>query len=349
MPRFNAFEYLSSPESTQAGSSIGVVYGVDSTLRKWAIDAIVGDSEWTQVDGEVCKWSDLRDDLATASLFDFDGGDKRTLVVRSADKFLSNHRPEIEKYVSAPGDATRFVLELESLASNTRVYKAVDKSHLLVACTSATDAKLGITAASRRKFLTSFVADRHKTQLAPAAADALVEMLGEEIGMLDTEIAKLALYVDVGGKIEEPLVRDVVAGWQGKTVWQITDAIAAGDAAEALRQLDKLFSGGQRAIALLPQIAWSLRRLGMTTAAIEFRERSGRPWQFEDALAAGGIRRGFEVQSAKKQLQSIGRERAKQLLPWLLDADLRLKGTHSAEGRDRFLLEQLILKLARQT
>jgi DNA polymerase-3 subunit delta len=348
MPRFNAFEYLSAPESTQAGACIGVVYGVDSTLRKWSIDAIVGDSEWTQVDGEVCKWSDLRDDLATASLFDFDGGDKRTLVVRSADKFLSNHRNEIEKYVAAPGDATRLVLELESLASNTRVYKAVDKSHLLVACTSATDAKLGITAAARRKFLTGFVAERHQTKLAAAAADALVEMLGEEIGMLDTEIAKLALYVDVGGKIEEPLVRDIVAGWQGKTVWQITDAIAAGDAAEALRQLDKLFSGGQRAIALLPQIAWSLRRLGMTTAAIEFRERSGRPWQFEDALAAGGIRRGFEIQSAKKQLQSIGRERAKQLLPWLLDADLRLKGTHSTEGRDRFLLEQLILKLARQ-
>ncbi|MFG0264577.1 MAG: DNA polymerase III subunit delta [Rhodopirellula sp. JB055] len=348
MPRFNAFEYLSAPDSTQAGACIGVVYGVDSALRKWSIDAIVGDSEWTQVDGEVCKWSDLRDDLATASLFDFDGGDKRTLVVRSADKFLSNHRNEIEKYVAAPGDATRLVLELESLASNTRVYKAVDKSHLLVACTSATDAKLGITAAARRKFLTGFVAERHKTKLAPAAADALVEMLGEEIGMLDTEIAKLALYVDVGGKIEEPLVRDIVAGWQGKTVWQITDAIAAGDAAEALRQLDKLFSGGQRAIALLPQIAWSLRRLGMTTAAIEFRERSGRPWQFEDALAAGGIRRGLEIQSAKKQLQSIGRDRAKQLLPWLLDADLRLKGTHSTEGRDRFLLEQLILKLARQ-
>ncbi|MCC9656440.1 DNA polymerase III subunit delta [Rhodopirellula halodulae] len=348
MPRFNAFEYLAAPESTQAGKVVGVVYGVDSTLRKWCIDAIVGDSEWTQMDGEVCKWSDLRDDLATASLFDFDAGDKRTIVVRSADKFLSNHRPEIEKYLAKPGDATRLVLELESLASNTRVYKAVDKEHLLVACTSATDAKLGITAASRRKFLTSFVAGRHQCQLAAAAADALVEMLGEEIGMLDTEIAKLALYVDVGGKIEEPLVRDVVAGWQGKTVWQITDAIAAGDAAEALRQLDKLFSGGQRAIALLPQIAWSLRRLGMTTAAIEHRERSGRPWQFEDALAAGGIRRGFEIQSAKKQLQSIGRERAKNLLPWLLDADLRLKGTHSTEGRDRFLLEQMILKLARE-
>jgi DNA polymerase-3 subunit delta len=239
------------------------------------------------------------------------------------------------------------VLELDSLASNTRLYKAADKDHLLIACGNATDSKQGVTAATRRKFLTGYVASRHQVKLAADAADALIEMLGEETGMLDTEIAKLALYVDVGGKIEETLVRDVVAGWQGKTVWQITDAIASGNAAEALRQLDKLFSGGQKAIALLPQISWSLRRLGMATTIIEHREQTGRSWQFEDVLSLAGINRPTEIQSAKKQLQTMGRERAKQLLAWLLDADLRLKGTHSAEGRDRFLLEQLVLRLAR--
>ena len=69
---------------------------------------------------------------------------------------------------------------------------------MVVACSSSTDKKLGVTAASRRKFLTSYVANRHKTSLAGNAADALIEMMGEEIGMLDTEIAKLALYCDEG-------------------------------------------------------------------------------------------------------------------------------------------------------
>lgn len=347
MPRQHAFEYISQATSTTAGERVAILYGNDSTLRRWSMDTLIGESDWSQFDGETTKWSDLRDDLATASLFDFDAGDKRTLVIRSADKFVSNHRPELEKYVASPGDSARLVLELDSLASNTRLYKAVDKEHLLVACGNAADAKLGVSAATRRKFLTGYVAKRHQTILSSGAADALVELLDEDIGMLDTEIAKLALYVDVGAKIDETLVRNIVEGWKGKTVWQITDAIANGDAAEAIRQLDKLFTGGDKAIALLPQIAWSLRRLAMTTVVIEHRERTGRSWQFEDVLSAAGIRRPAEAQSAKTQLKTMGRPRAKQLLGWLLDADLRLKGTHSAEGRDRFLLEQLVLRLAR--
>ncbi|QDT02583.1 DNA polymerase III subunit delta [Rubripirellula lacrimiformis] len=344
MTLIHAFEMLPDPPTSVP--DVVAVFGADATLRSWSMLALSACGDATQFDGETTKWSDLRDDLATASLFDMGGG-KRTIMVRNADKFVSDHRPEIEKYLAKPGSASRLILDLESLASNTKIYKAILKDQMLVACGNTTDAKSGVTAATRRKFLTGYVAKRYKTKIDKTAADALHEMLGDEIGMMDTEIAKLALYIDPGGKIDEALVRDVVAGWQGKTVWQITDAIAAGDAAEAIRQLDKLLSGGQRAIALLPQIAWSLRRLGMATAIVEQRERSGRRIQLEDALASAGCRRPSEIQQAKKQLIGLGRGRARQLLPWLLDADLRLKGTHSAEGRDRFLLEQLVLKMAK--
>jgi DNA polymerase-3 subunit delta len=342
MTLVHAFEFLSQPSPELP--DVAALFGNDATLRSWSLQLLAADGDVTQFDGESTQWSDLRDDLATASLFDMGG--KRTIAVRSADKFVSQHRPEIEAYLAKPGTASRLILELDSLASNTRVFKALMNDHLLVACGSSTDSRRGVTAASRRKFLTGYVANRHRTTLAKGAADALVEMIGEDIGLLDTEIAKLALYRDPGGKIEEDLVRDVVAGWQGKTVWQITDAIADGNAAEALRQLDKLMSGGQRPIALLPQIAWSLRRFGMATAVVTHREATGRGWKLEDALAAAGVRPS-EASSAAKQLKAIGRPRAKQLLPWLLDADLRLKGTHSAEGRDRFLLEQLVVKLAK--
>lgn len=343
MTLIHAFEFLQkTPDSFP---DVVGVYGNDASLRSWVMQAISSAGDVTQFDGDTARWSDLRDDLATASLFDM--GDKRTIVIRSADKFLSAQRPEIEKYLSKPGGASRLVIELDSLASNTRVYKAINKDHLLVACGNATDSKVGVTAATRRKFLTGYVAGRHNAKLDKAAADALVEMMGDEIGMLDTEIAKLALYRDPGEKIDEALVRDVVLGWQGKTVWQITDAIAAGDAAEALRQLDKLMSGGQKPIALLPQIAWSLRRLGMATACFQQREAEGRTMQLEDALSSAGINRPSDIQRAKTQLKGLTRARALQLLPWLLDADLRLKGTHSADGRDRFLLEQLVMKLAK--
>ncbi|EMI18615.1 DNA polymerase III subunit delta [Rhodopirellula maiorica SM1] len=343
MAILNAFEMLMKPPADLP--SVAAVFGPDTTLRTWAISALSSDGDVTSFDGESVRWSDLRDDLATASLFDFDG--KRTIVIRDADKFVSNHRPELEKYAGNPGESNRFIMEMTTLASNTKLYKAIAGDHLAVGCSASTDKKLGITAANRRKFLCNYVAKRHGATLSGEAADALIEMLGEEIGMIETEIAKLALYKPPGETIDEPLVREVVAGWQGKTVWQITEAIATGNAAEALLQLDKLMSGGQRPIALLPQIAWSLRRLGMATAVVEHREREGRSVQLEDALAAAGIHRPSDIQQSKAQLRGLGRARGKQLLPWLLDADLRLKGTHSADGRDRFLLEHLVMRLAK--
>lgn len=342
MAQLHAFELLSklAPQLPD----VIAVYGSDVTLRSWVLHTVVGDGDVIQFEGASIQWIDLKDELATASLFDF-GDSKRSVIVRGADPFLSNHRTEIEQRVAKGGGASRLVLELDALASNTRLYKALLADQLLVNCYAVVDAKRNVSAAARRTFLCDYIAPRHQTKLNKSAADALVELMGEEIGMLDTEIAKLALYREPGGTIDEALVREVVTGWQGKTVWEINEAIAGGNASDALRHLDKLISGGQPPIALLPQIAWSLRRLGTATAVIEQRERMGERVRLEQALESAGFK-PYELQRAKTHLLGIGRQRARQLLPWFLDADLRLKGTHSADGRDRFLLEQLVVKIA---
>ena len=53
------------------------------------------------------------------------------------------------------------------------------------------------------------------------------------------------------------------------------------------------------------------------------------------------------LENAERQLKQMGRERAGQIFRWLLEADLALKGTHSSPVLARWVLEQLILRLAR--
>ena len=345
MGKTHAFEFLTShPTDKPLDFEVAGLFGGDNTLKSWVASLLEGAADVTDIDGTSARWADINDELSTASLFDM--GEKRSVVIRDADKFVSAHRSEIEDYLAKPGTAARLILQFDSLASNTKVYKLLDKSHVLVCCSGETGQKTGATASSRRKFLCGYVASRHQVKLDSQAADALVEMLGDDIGFLDTEIAKLALYLDPGQTIDEALVRDIVAGWQGKTIWQITEAISAGDAAEAIKQLDKLIAGGQPAIALLPQIAWSLRRLGLAAATHLAAERAGRHQRLEDSLAKAGINRPGEIKRAISDMKRMRRDRASELLPWLLDADLRLKGTHSADGRDRFMLEQFVMRLA---
>lgn len=345
MSKAHAFEFLDTHNDGQPIEfDVAGVYGADPTLVSWVAQRLTGQGDVTKYDGDAVHWSDVVEELSIASLFDM--GEQRTVIVQAADKFLSKSRSEIEAYLTGGPHVCRLILQLDSLASNTKVYKLLEKHQHLICCHSETGQKSGVSAANRRSFLTKYVAPRHQVKMNAAAADALIEMLGHDMGMLDTEIAKLSLYLDPGGTIDEALVRDVVAGWQGKTIWQIIDAITAGDAAEALKQLDKLIDGGQPAIALLPQIAWSLRRLGLATSAHLAAERAGRAARLEESLNRAGITRPNEVSKAVKDMKQMTRARAAQLLPWLLDADLRLKGTHSTGGRDRFLLEQFVLKLA---
>jgi DNA polymerase-3 subunit delta len=53
------------------------------------------------------------------------------------------------------------------------------------------------------------------------------------------------------------------------------------------------------------------------------------------------------MERAERQLRQLGRERAARLYRWLLEADLALKGSHSAPHRARLVLEKLLVRMAK--
>ncbi len=346
MPILHAFDAIATPPTDFP--AVTVVAGNDAGLRSWVIGILTGDADVTNIDGETARWNDLRDDLETASLFSC--GEKRTVLVRSGDKLVKDARSELEQFAAAPSDASRLVLEVDSLPSNTRLFKVVAQDHLVIQCAVPQISAGRATRpdiAKLRAFITGVLVPRHQAKMTGGAADTLVELIGDNIAMLDTEVAKLAVHLAIGATINEALVRDVVAGWRGKTIWDTTDAALAGNAAEALRHLDKLIGGGERALALLPQLAWSVRRLGMGIAMVEEKEANGARCSPRDGLTASGFKgRPQDLGNAESQMKQLGRKRVQQLLPWLLEADLKLKGSHSAEDRERWVLENLVFKLA---
>ncbi len=347
MALIHAYEFLTSTPSEI--SPVLIAYGSDHGLRGWVVSLLNQGADVTVVDGETARWIDMHDELSTSSLFSF--GQRRTVVVRNGDKLVKDFRGEIEAYVAEPGDASRLILDLETLPSNTRLYKSALKDQTLVHC-AAPQAGSGRGVkpdlVKMRAFITGYLAPRHQTKITGSASDTLVEMVGDSAAMLDTEIAKLAVYLPIGGTINETLVRDVVEGWRGKTIWETTDAAASGNSAEALKHLDKLMSGGERAIALLPQLSWALRRLGVAVAVIEEKEARGGKCTVRDGIAASGFKGGpQDFTKAEAQIKQLGRKRCQQLLSWLLESDLRLKGSHSTEGRDRWALEELVLKMTK--
>jgi len=351
----HVFDYMESPPQFPS-ASVCVVFGDESFLKRLALKTLRNqvlddaDAPFATFDGESAEWRDVLDELSTVALFG--GGGKRLAIVEQADGFVTKHRDRLEAYVEKPRSSGVLILEVGTWAGNTRLYKAIDKTGLQIECRAPQ------RAAGRSKFLderriaawlSHWSETRHGARLNPQAATLLLELVGPEFGILDQDLAKLALFVEPGGVIKPELVRDVVGGWKTKTIWELMDAACDGNAGEALLQLDRALQSGEPPQALFGQISWSLRRFAAATRIFERAERGGRRLPLRAALEQAGFRPYPKnaLENAERQLKQLGRERAGQLYRWLLEADLALKGTHSAPDRARSILEQLILRLAK--
>lgn len=338
----NSFDYLSH-SAKHPLPAVCAVYGDESFLKREVIAIlrrhVLGDAEGefslSTYAGPNTQLRDVLDSLATVSLF---GSGRRLVIVEDADPFVTLFRGELEDYVARPHRDGVLVLEVESWPSNTRLAKAVAGGGLAIECKSPNERQTKSWLVERAKTI-------HNLRLDAAAADAMLELLPPELGLLAQELDKLALVVGDKRIIDAKLVRDNVGGWRTRVVWDLVDAAAEGHAAEALSQLDRLVSSGEKPHGLLPQMASPLRKFGAATRLFESAEADRRPITLRDALAQAGVP-PFKLSDAERQLRHIGRRRAKKLTGWLLAADLAMKGHNSADDRARTELERLIVRLS---
>ena len=335
-----ALDYLARPEKYPP-QPVCAVFGDEPFLRQQAIlclrSAVLGggdgDFSLSTFEGRGISFRDVHEVLSTVAMF---GGGKRLVVVEEADDFVTQYRPALEDYVGRPSRSGVLVLDLASLPSNTRLHKAIAAGGLLIDGSTPAPARLC-------KWLAEWARQRHQVQLSQAAAEMLVELVGPELGLLDQELARLALLAGDDKKILPELVSRSVGGWRAKTTWEMLDAALDGNVREALLQVDRLLASGEQPLGLLGQISASLRRFAAATRLVIQAETAGRRVNLREALEQAGIR-AFVLQKAERQLRLLGRQRGAQLYGWLLQADLDLKGESTMPPR--LVLERLIVRLS---
>jgi DNA polymerase-3 subunit delta len=337
--KISALDYLAAPQKYPA-RPVCAVFGNESFLRRQVILGLratvlggdEGDFSLRTFAGRDIELRDVLDELSMVAMF----GGHRLVVVEGADDFVTRYREKLEHYVAAPSRSGVLVLELDSLPSNTRLYKAAAAAGLAVDCGAPPAARL-------TKWLVDWAKQQHRAQLSHAAAETLAEMVGSELGLLDQELAKLALVAGEGRKITPEMVGQSAGGWRTRTTWEMLDAMLDGKVADAMRQLDRLLASGEQPVGLLAQISASMRRFATATRLIRQAEAAGRRMAIRDALAQAGVK-AFVLQRAEQQLRRLGRQRGSRLHGWLLDADQQLKGDSAMPPR--LILEQLVVRLA---
>src|SRR6185436_5867976 len=115
------------------------------------------------------------------------------------------------------------------------------------------------------KWLVDTARDSYQQALSRDAASLLIELVGDELGLLDQELHKLSSYVGAGGKIEAKDVQTLVGGWRTETTWAMTDAARDGNLAFAIEALDQLLTAGEAGPKLLGGISFVFKKFAQAT------------------------------------------------------------------------------------
>jgi len=278
------------------------------------------------VPGDRAEWSAIRAELDTLPFL----SPRRVVVVEGADPFVTKYRPALEKYVGDPSKVGTLVLDVKTWPSNTKLAKLVPDA-ATIACKTPSAEKLAGWCRDWAKFT-------YGKALEGDAAGWLVELAGPEMGVLDQELAKLAVYVGDAKTMTRDDVDRLVGRGRNAETFAIFEKIAGGRPADALALLQRLIDQGEDPLAVLGAFSWQLRQLGQVNSYL----RAGlTPHAAMDRADVKPFTRG----RVNALLRHLGRRRLDMLYDWLLEADLGMKG--SSQLPQKVILERLVVKLAR--
>jgi len=255
----------------------------------------------------------------------------RVVIVEPADDFVTEHRDKLERWLAAPSAVGTLILSVKSLSSNTKLAKALP-DEAKIEC--APPPKFNIA-----DWAIEWAASEYEKKLGKPAARALIERVGDSMGIVDSELAKLTTYVGKAVGIEVRDIETLIGRSRDANIWRIMDAIGEGKPGEALKVLGELFEEGEEPLKILGGLAFTMRRLAKAGAYVR------RGDSLELALDKAGVR-GFGQESAKRQIRHLGWNRIGKLYDQMIELDLGLKG--GSPLPERMQLERLLVGLGRE-
>lgn len=247
---------------TRAKTTVRPVYAVfgdESFLKRQAVEgilnAVLGETPDsmgpTRIDGDKAELADALDELRTPSLL----GGRRVVIVEEADEFITRHRPKLEKYCAAPPASATLVLLCKSLPRNTRLYKLIADNGEVIPCA----APRGREAAA---WINRRAREAYATEIDPQAVGELRDLVGNGLEALDNELGKLAVYVGARRRITLADVEALVGLHREELVFRVTDAMADGDVAAALKAWQHVLATDRAAPdRAIGGLAWAIRNL----------------------------------------------------------------------------------------
>ncbi len=195
----------------------------------------------------------LSDEAAAFSMF---GGPRWLLVEPAGEECLA----AVEALLESPAGTTPAVLMAGNLKGTSKLLKRI------IAAPDALAFASYLPEARDADRLVAEIGRAYGLQIRTDLAQRIAESCGMNRGIIEQELAKLALYLDASPEAPKPLDDDAVEAVGAKAeegdLSRLTDAVAGGDLQALSAELDRLKGEGLDGIVLIRAV---LKRMALLT------------------------------------------------------------------------------------
>lgn len=247
-----------------------LVTGSDALKREAVIRRLrtrisqLGDLEFNfdLFSGEAALGADI---VAACNTLPF-ASDVRLVQVDSVEKLKKADSEALVGYLGAPCESTVLCLISDGLAKNTRLYKAIAKLGAQAVIDCSVPKRRDLPALIRSMALT------HGASITNSAANALLDLVGEDTVALDAELKKLALAHRGTDPINDSEVTAMVSPMAEVKPWEFVDAFSSRNIQKCMMLQTRMKSVSP--LALLAMCVNRIREL-MTAQCLMERGQSG--------------------------------------------------------------------------
>ena len=268
--------------------------------------------------------TDILDELRTAPFLT----DKRVVVVKHADDFVSQNRQWLEKYFDAPSPTGRLILTVKNWDARTKLAKKLSKAGKLISITQPKPWQLP-------EKLVKYANDAHGKKISRESDELLVELTGDELGRLYSEIDKLALFVGKERLITQKHIESLIGHNRLFNAFSVINAVVANNAGIAVERLRGMFAEDKSSeYTVIGAFAYHFRRMFQAKIMLQKGLRND---EIIKKLQIWSNKDKFFLQLKKISLKQIGR-----YLQQLAETDYAIK---TGRTKAPVAMEQFVLRL----
>lgn len=276
-------------------------------------------------DHKVVTITEVFDELRTLPFL----ADKRVVLIKDADKFISSNRHLLENYFDNPCPTGILVLTVESWPAKTKLAGKLSACGKLIAVTEPKGKQL-----SRR--LIQYALDAHKKKLSSEGAELIIDLTENELCRLYIEIDKLALLSEGQREIKIEHIESLLGHNRLFNAFEVIDSCIAGSVGEAVGRFREMLAADSSAeYRVVGAFAYHIRRMFIAKSLLS---KGLHKDKIAGQLKIWPNKEGFFAQIRALTLEQIG-----ALLEQLALIDYAIK---TGRTKAKVAVEQLVLRLA---